>query len=122
VIHHPLLYGPRATLPLDHHHHRVAGSHENPLKLPQRVLGKAAEQRLRGPIAGQLLDGERQLADLRNFTNVRLGLTGCQILCVIELKESANLIQERRARAVAVGVLPPDIIVAPVHLRRPGRH
>jgi sugar phosphate isomerase/epimerase len=49
---------------------------------------------------GDLMLCQRELTYLRDLTNIRLGGSRCKILCIIDFKESANLIQQRCTRPI----------------------
>ena len=89
---HAFFNGTGVILLLNNDDHGPAGLNEDFFVLGQSAFGHTAEQSLRFTIVGQML-GQRQLTDLSDLPNIAVGGPRCQILCIIDFKEFANLIQ-----------------------------
>jgi hypothetical protein len=105
VVHDAVFHSSANSFFLDDNDDCVAGLHENPFELGDRMLRKATKQCLMTGI--QRLDGQRQLTELRNLTDIAYGKSSCKILSVIELEESANLIEEGNLRPIGLTVRVP---------------
>ena len=114
MFHHAFFNGTGVVLLLYDDDYRPTGLDQNFLILGQRAFRNTAEQRLRFTIVGQML-GQRQLTDIGNFPNITLGGPRCQILCIVDFKEFANLVEQRGARPVFCHMPRPDFMVFAVH-------
>jgi hypothetical protein len=90
MIYDAFFYGASLTLALNDDDDRPSRLYEDLFKLAEGIHGESAEQSLYVGFNYVLCQG--QLAEFGDFADVGLGGPRCQILSIIDLKESANLV------------------------------
>ena len=93
MIYEALFNGTRLTLALHNDHNSPAGLHQDFLKFAEGIHRKSTEESLGLFLLSYKMLRQRQLAEFGDLTHIALGRPCCQILCIIDFKESANLIE-----------------------------
>jgi len=90
MIYDAFFYGASLALALNDDDDRPSRLYEDLFKLAEGIHGESAEQSLYVGFYYVLCQG--QLTEFGDFADIGLGGPRCQILSIIDLKESANLV------------------------------